>query len=188
VNPVVASQLAGLEQKLGEQVAEVLAAARACPPGGNFNWDRILESYGATPQSADDRLRTVAEAKLGAGASPVEVKRVLDVIVGRAQADLEALAAQTGPQDFRIGGLRYRLAALSDKEQQEYSTSVAVRASVSSVFANAKASAALQPWKQVEYKAGFTYACVHCGAPQQAQLDFKCLYCGQHITDKAPAR
>ena len=98
MTPDVAARVAGLEQRLGEQVASVLSAARACPPGGNFAWDRFLGGYGVTPESADDRLRTVAEAKLGGGASPVEVHRVLDVIALRARGELDALAPQAGPQ------------------------------------------------------------------------------------------
>ena len=81
--------------------------------------------------------------------------------------------------------MRYRLSTLGDKATSDYVASMTAKATVSSVFANAKATAGLQPWKQVEYKPGFTYVCVHCGAPQQAPLDFICRYCNQHVSKKA---
>ncbi len=110
---------------------------------------------------------------------------MLDVLALRAHAELDAIAPQSGPQDLHVGALRYRLSTLGDKETHDYIASLTVRSAVSSVFANAKASAALQPWKQVEYKAGFTYVCVHCGAPQQAPLNFVCRYCNQHVSERA---
>src|SRR5665213_891822 len=46
----------------------------------------------------------------------------------------------------------------------------------SSVFANAKATSKDQPWKAqaATYKQSYSMSCVHCGAPQQVELDFIC--------------
>jgi hypothetical protein len=148
MDPVVASRLADLENRLGSAVAELLAAA------------------------------------VRAKASAVDVRRELEALASRASTDLAELAAHMGPGDARVARLRERLATLGETEERRYAASLPARAAASSVFANAKATAAQQPWKLVEYKAGFTYSCVHCGAPQQASLDFKCRYCGKHITQK----
>lgn len=188
MTPEVAARVAGLEQRLGEQVAAVLSAARACPSGGDVGWDRLLSAHGVAPQSAEERLRTVAAARLPAGASPVEVRRVLDVVAARAEAELDAVAPGAGPQDLRVGALRYRLASLGDKETGDYVASLTARSAVGSVFANAKASAAAQPWKQVACRPTTAFTCVHCGAPQQVQLDFICHYCGKHVTEKGEPR
>lgn len=53
----------------------------------------------------------------------------------------------------------------------------------SSVFANAKATAKDQPWRAnaETYDQSYTFKCVHCGAPQQAVLDFMCRFCHQKI-------
>lgn len=53
----------------------------------------------------------------------------------------------------------------------------------SSVFANAKATAKDQPWKAnaETYDQSYTFKCVHCGAPQQVELDFMCRFCHKRI-------
>ena len=53
----------------------------------------------------------------------------------------------------------------------------------SSVFANAKATAKDQPWKAnaETYDQSYTFKCVHCGAPQQVELDFMCRFCHKKI-------
>ncbi|HEX7666127.1 MAG TPA: hypothetical protein VF407_16480, partial [Polyangiaceae bacterium] len=52
-----------------------------------------------------------------------------------------------------------------------------------SVFANAKATAKDQPWKQnaETYDRGYTFKCIHCGAPQQVELNFECRFCHKPI-------
>jgi hypothetical protein len=91
------------------------------------------------------------------------------------------------------------LAELPDRETTEYArrmgiilpdTSVPNQASQaapavkkSSVFANAKATSKDQPWKAnaETYKQVYTFACVHCGAPQQVELNFICKFCGKTV-------
>jgi hypothetical protein len=53
----------------------------------------------------------------------------------------------------------------------------------SSIFANAKATAKDQPWKAnaETYKQVYTFSCVHCGAPQQVELNFVCKFCGKPV-------
>ena len=53
----------------------------------------------------------------------------------------------------------------------------------SSVFANAKATSKDQPWKAnaETYKQVYTFSCVHCGAPQQVELNFICKFCGKAV-------
>jgi DNA-directed RNA polymerase subunit RPC12/RpoP len=137
----------------------------------------------------ESEVAEVLAAARAAGAPAAEVRRVLDAITGRAAATLQSLAAQAGPSDGRVAQLRERFAALGATREREYAASLASRAGVSSVFANAKATAAQQPWKRVQYqyKNAFTYTCVHCGAPQEAALDFKCRYCGKPMTVKGDA-
>jgi hypothetical protein len=53
----------------------------------------------------------------------------------------------------------------------------------SSVFANAKATSKDQPWKAnaETYKQVYAFSCVHCGAPQQVELNFVCKFCGKTV-------
>jgi hypothetical protein len=55
----------------------------------------------------------------------------------------------------------------------------------SSVFANAKATAKDQPWKAnaETYQQVYTFSCVHCGAPQQVELNFVCKFCGKPVNE-----
>ncbi len=50
-------------------------------------------------------------------------------------------------------------------------------AGVSSLFANAKETAAKAPWANADNKSSVTLRCPACGAPQEIALDFKCRYC-----------
>lgn len=94
--------------------------------------------------------------------------------------------------------LTQQLAELPQRETAEYArrmglvlpdTSVSNLASPtlpvkkSSVFANAKATAKDQPWKAnaETYKQVYTFSCVHCGAPQQVELNFVCKFCGKTV-------
>src|SRR5262245_24761010 len=56
-------------------------------------------------------------------------------------------------------------------------TSPAAPKGVSSLFANAKETAAKSPWANVEVKSSVTLNCPACGAPQEIALDFLCRYC-----------
>jgi hypothetical protein len=59
----------------------------------------------------------------------------------------------------------------------------AAPAKKSSVFANAKATSKDQPWRAnaETYKQVYTFSCVHCGAPQQVELNFVCKFCGKTV-------
>jgi hypothetical protein len=48
---------------------------------------------------------------------------------------------------------------------------------VSSLFANAKATAAKVPWANQKVESAITLACPACGAPQEMAQDFLCRYC-----------
>lgn len=48
---------------------------------------------------------------------------------------------------------------------------------VSSLFSNARETAAKSPWASVEVKGSVTLGCPACGAPQEIALDFLCRYC-----------
>jgi hypothetical protein len=48
---------------------------------------------------------------------------------------------------------------------------------VSSLFANAKATAEKSPWANADLKSSVTLGCPACGAPQEVALDFLCRYC-----------
>lgn len=51
------------------------------------------------------------------------------------------------------------------------------RTGVSSLFANARATAAKTPWANVKVDGAITLACPACGAPQEIASDFLCRYC-----------
>lgn len=53
---------------------------------------------------------------------------------------------------------------------------------VSSVFANARATAKDRPWKVADGPASAVVSCKKCGAPQQPGHGFVCAYCGTHLS------
>lgn len=70
-------------------------------------------------------------------------------------------------------------------------TSRAPGSGVSSLFANAKATAEKTPWAGAKIETSVTLNCPACGAPQEVAADFKCRYChapmGQSPTSAAGA-
>jgi hypothetical protein len=194
MDPMLGGQVTALEQRLEAEVSQVLAVARACPAGGSPTWDRVMTAYGAQALSPDERLRTLAEAGMGGGASPAELRRVLELLAALAARQLASFLPPQAASDPAVGKLRYRLTTLGDAEARAYAASLRAQAppqpqggggKVSSIFANAKATAKQQPWKAVEYKAGYSYVCAHCGAPQQQSLDFICRHCGKPVAGPA---
>ena len=116
------------------------------------------------------------------GAVPSEVTRALEAVQAWAEHELSALVPASGlVSDPQLGALTVRIARLVPSETARYEAAVVPQRSpsVGSIFANASATAGAVPWANVKVSPASVTICVHCGAPQEAALDFLCRYCKQ---------
>jgi hypothetical protein len=179
----VVARLRAFEAQVEQHVQAILAAARACPPGGNNAWDGVLRHYGGVPESPVQRLEVVAELKLKRGAIPGEVNQALAAVEKWAKGELEAQARSDWWDWQPAIELRQRLQGMAAQRTESYKVEVMPRAGgVASVFANARETADMVPWKGLKFDAVRVRSCAACGAPQEIPLDFVCRYCRASMT------
>lgn len=197
--PEILSQIAQLEHHLDGHARYLLGAAQSCPFGGNHDWDRVLAHYGGTQDPPLMRLEQAQASGQSRGATLNEVRRAAEGLRAQATAEMDRIIAPvpigaagmitavgggTGHVELegRIATVRARLSRIPDELVAQHAATVcppkaAVAASVSSVFANATATAKLTPWANVKFDVTKVLECRACGAPQQVELDFFCRYC-----------
>jgi hypothetical protein len=179
---------AELEAALNQHVQTVMGNAWNCPPGGNHVWDRTLAWYGVAADPAVERLNEAIGRGMVQGAIPCEVSRVLYAVQAWAQAQLGPHVPASGLiSDPGLAALAVRIAQLPVIELQRYEAAVMPRRapSVGSIFANASATAGQAPWAKANLAPASVLVCIHCGAPQQAALNFTCKYCQKPMAGDA---
>ena len=142
------------------------------------------------------RVDQITNAARMRDAPPADVRAELVAFCQGVLPHVEGSAAHFGDEAWGTR-MRQTLAELPERETAEYArrmgivlpdTSVANPAppaakKASSIFANAKATSKDQPWKAnaATYKQSYSMSCVHCGAPQQVELDFICRFCKKPV-------
>ncbi len=200
----IRASLDAIEGNLAAHERYVLDAARAAPFGGNHAWDAVLRHYGLAPDPALARLEAAQRAGQREGASIDEVLRAAAAVVKQASAELDrALASielgpagtvktlEARPLEPLIAALQVRLRQFEEQVRTRYAALVCpgagtVASSVGSVFANAASTAKLTPWANVRFEPTRVLSCEVCGAPQQLELDFRCLYCRNPMRGPSP--
>jgi hypothetical protein len=143
------------------------------------------------------RVDWITNAARMRDAPPAEVHAQLVSFCNEWRPHIENSARHFGDAAWGTRMLQ-TLAELPDRETTEYArrmgivlpdNSVSNQAppapakKAASVFANAKATSKDQPWKAAAatYKQSYSMSCVHCGAPQQVELDFICKFCKKPV-------
>ncbi len=183
-----------LAAALRQHVDYVLNAAASSPPGGGPAWDEVLRFYRVTAHDAQERTMIVQYMRLQRGATPAEVRAVLEGLRTWAFGEIERL--RTDPsiaQSPALGQLHGAAQTLVDRETANYERSIGIQPapvapppklagpSVGSIFANAQQTSKEVPWADMSYKQVATLTCVHCGGPQETPLDFMCKFCRRPI-------
>jgi hypothetical protein len=180
------------ESVLFGHVGHVLEVAATSPAGGAGRWEEVLGHFGIEGMPRAERGPAAARRGHARGAFPEEVELVLQAIVAMATASLAdlrhvyggALAADPGAA-ARVQAMSARLGGLALEQRQAYEAGVrpkpVVGTGVAAIFANAKATAEISPWKSWTNQYQTTLQCPGCGAAQQAELVFTCKYCGGNL-------
>jgi hypothetical protein len=191
--------LAAFEQNVEAHVQGVLAACRAAAPDGDAACDELLRRHEAQPDPLLARVVASQNPTAPRGASPDELRRVLEAVATRAQAELHAFVA-TSPTAATLpvhGRIAARLASMALHESNRHREALASArsglpaapaVSVGGIFANAARTAPETPWAQ-SYQQGAaanTLTCAHCGGAQERPLDFACRYCRKPMGGPAP--
>jgi hypothetical protein len=185
-----ATVLANFEATLRNQVALVLETATGSPAGGGPRWDEVLGSMGVTGVPAAERGAVASQRQHNRGAFPEEVEAVFLALAHQAWDTLQqihgwGLAQQRPDLQGKLDALAQQIRTLSADQRQAYEEGLrpkpVVGAGVAAIFANARATAQINPWGHLKYSDQLTLACPGCGAPQQAQLVFDCRFCGNSL-------
>lgn len=185
-----------LNAALQQHLQYVLGAAASSPPGGGPAWDAVLVYYRVTAHDAGERQMIVQYMRLQRGATPAEVRAVLEGLRTWAMGEIERLRADPAlGASQELGQFHAHVQALVDRETSAYERSIGIvppvappaappkpaAPSLGSIFANAQQTSKEVPWANMQYKQVATLTCVHCGGPQETPLDFMCKFCRRPI-------
>ena len=188
----IGSLLDRFESVLFGHVGHVLEVAATSPAGGAGRWEEVLRHFGIEGMPRQERGPAAAKRGHARGAFPEEVEHVLQAIAHLAYASLTDLtrahdgALRADPQAaHRVHTIAAGLGMLALQQRQAYEEQLrpkpATGAGVAGIFANARATAEISPWKQWTAEYQTTLRCPGCGAAQQAELVFTCKYCGGNL-------
>lgn len=154
------------------EIETAFRTAWQAPKGGDENWYKLLNSYGAKPLSDEEKgyLKN-SSMKTAMGAFPIELRRVYDCILIKYRANASSsqeLAAAISNFDM-------------EAKVKEYYQKIKPFAGLGDIFKNAstgtaKYSEGLQKEKQLTIK------CKNCGAPRLEEMQYdSCLFCGSKL-------
>lgn len=184
-----------LDELVTRHVGTIHATASSAAAGGDASWDELLRHYGVTPFDARERATIVEHMHLGRGATPAEVRVVLEGVARWAEQELGRIRSDPALVGSRsLETLSGRLAALAERETFAYERMLGLplpptpepagppaAPSLGSIFANATHTSKAAEWAGPKYKAVSSLTCVHCGGPQEVPMDFMCRYCRRPI-------
>jgi hypothetical protein len=130
--------------------------------------------------SPEERAAVVSGLSLYRGATPGEVRIVLEALARWANGELARSGRGPLPPN------------MVDEEMARYERSIALvepgalppAPAVASIFGNALDTSKEVPWAGQKFKDVATLTCVHCGAPQQKAGAFICHFCRRPIATR----
>jgi len=187
-----AGALTKIERHFGAQKEHILAVAIDADPRGSERWDEVLTASQLKPGDGDQRAARSAELGVKRGALPGELRLALHVLALKCEAMLKSvtlkwpeLLQHSNPLSARVNILKARFERVVDEEGHSYDLKIRPGAhsgaGLGLIFANARRSAALDPWSHLKWRGCLTLVCSHCGAPQREARNFTCAYCEKNI-------
>lgn len=186
-----------LSAALNQHLQHILNTAATSPPGGGPAWDDLMRYYGISVFDHQERQMIVQYMRLSRGATPAEVRSVLEGLRSWAFREMKQLrlnpAVDTSPE---MGHMQKLVTEMVDRETTNYERMLGLvppvaalptapvkpaGPSMGSIFANAQQTSKEVPWANMQYKQVATLTCVHCGGPQETPLDFMCKFCRRPI-------
>jgi hypothetical protein len=187
--------LEGFEAAMAQHLRAIHETAAASPPGGGPAWDQLLAYYGVQGVGAEERGAVAQAMGLGRGATPGEVRIVLDGLVRWAEGELARMTQDSDLANHpRLAWWKSSLPTLAQAESERYEHAIGYVAraapapppapALASIFANAQKTSKEVPWAGMKYEQAAVLTCVHCGGPQERPQDFMCRYCRRPIAGK----
>lgn len=162
-----------VEAAIAQHLQAIHQTAASSPAGGGPAWDALLRHYGVAGVSPQERAAVVSGLNLVRGATPGEVRIVIEALVRWANPQLARPLPPT----------------MVDDEVKKYENAIGLvepgaAPAVSSIFGNALDTSKEVPWANQKFKDVATLSCVHCGAPQQRAGAFICHFCRRPIATR----
>jgi hypothetical protein len=186
----------GFESAIAQHLRAIHETAASSPPGGGPAWDQLLAHYGVASVGQEERAAVAHAMGLTRGATPGEVRLLLDGLARWADAELARLASNPAlANDPRLAWWKNNLSTLAQTESEKYERAIGYvpppalapappAPALASIFANAQATAKQVPWAGMKVEQAAVLTCVHCGGPQERPQDFMCRYCRRPIAGK----
>jgi hypothetical protein len=151
------------------EIEKVFQSAFHAAKGGDDNWNKVVETYGAQPLTADvKKMLFDSEMKIVKGAFPIELRRVYEKIIEKYSA--LAGSDQNLSQSLKSFDMEGKVL--------EYYQKIKPFSGLGDIFKNAstgtaKYSQGLKSEKQ------HTFKCKNCGAPRLEEMQYdNCMFCG----------
>ncbi|HEY3249970.1 MAG TPA: hypothetical protein VGK25_02520 [Ignavibacteria bacterium] len=165
-----------LVKNFSTELDKAFQSAYHAAKGGDDNWNKVIEQYGAQPLTAETKkILLDSEMKIAKGAYPVELRRVYEKIVEK--YSMQAGNDQNLPAAIKSFDMEGKVL--------EYYQKIKPFSGLGDIFKNAstgttKYSQGLQKAKQ------HTYRCKNCGAPRLEEMQYDdCMFCGSKLFEKA---
>ena len=158
------------------EIDKAFQSAYHAAKGGDDNWSKVIESYGAQPLTPEvKKMLFYSEMKIVKGAFPIELRRVYEKII-------EKYSMQSGNDQNLSQAIKS-----FDMEGKvlEYYQKIKPFSGLGDIFKNASAgttkySQGLKAEKQ------HTYKCRNCGAPRLEEMQYdNCMFCGSVLFEPA---
>lgn len=160
--------------EFNSEIEKAFRTAWQAAKGGDDNWNNLLNSYGATPLSSEEKgYLANSSMKIATGAYPLELRRVYERIVDKYKNGPSSTELQGALSNFNM-----------DAKVMEYYQKIKPFSGLGDIFKNAqtgtaKYSEGLQKEKQLTIK------CKNCGAPRLEEMQYdSCLFCGSKLFEK----
>ena len=185
------ARIEAVAQELDRALGRLREVALAAGPRSLDDWNALLARVQLVPSSSAERLQRYQSLQLSRGALPDEYRAAVQVAARQAVGCLAEIkqsdpdgTGHHGSHGSDVGVLHARLQDLVAREGAAYEALLRPQkpgGGLGGIFARARATSAIDPWKVENWAGTVTLSCVSCGAPQGVELDFRCHYCGKAL-------
>jgi hypothetical protein len=160
-----------LVQDFKSEIDKVTSSAFLSAKGGDDHWNTVLVEYNviSLTQSEKEMLLN-SQMKITKGAFPIELRRVLEVIVYK-YASLNNPVLNSELSKFNMEG-----------KVLEYYQKIKPFAGMGDIFKNASNSSLTKYSQGLQKEKQMTIKCKNCGAPREEEMQYdNCLFCGSKL-------
>lgn len=150
------------------EVDNVTSQAFLSAKGGDDKWNKVLAQYNAVPLTLSEKESLLkSQMKIAKGAFPIELRRVLEVVVHKYSSSNDPLLIS------ELSGFDI------ERKILEYYQKIKPFSGMGDIFKNASTSSLTKYSQGLQKEKQSTFKCKNCGAPREDEMQYdNCLFCG----------